>query len=292
MHRPSIEPGARAGAALFRGMDRAALDAAYNNTAAVGQAARDRHVAGWAARSDAMRATAPARIDLAYGDGPRQRLDVFSCRAPGAPTLVYVHGGYWQMNDKEPYAFLGEGLLAAGFHMALVEYTLAPAARLDQIVAEVRRAVGWVIDHAATLGGDPARVFVSGHSAGGHLTAMAMDDPRVAGGIAISGIYDLEPIRLNYLNDKLGLDAPEALRNSPIRHLPPRAAPLVVTVGLGELPELVRQSEEYAAAWRARGLPGRYLPLAGHDHFSILEELARPGGAILTALTELAFARG
>ena len=146
----------------------------------------------------------------------------------------------------------------------------------------------WVIEHAKEIGGDPARVFVSGHSAGGHLTAMAMTDARVAGGVAISGIYDLEPIRLNYLNDKLGLDAAEAERNSPLRHLPASAAPLVVTVGLGELPELVRQSQEYAAAWTARGLRGRYLPVPAHDHFSILEELARPRGVILEALQEMA----
>ena len=131
-------------------------------------------------------------------------------------------------------------------------------------------------------------MFVSGHSAGGHLTAMAMHDPRVAGGVAISGIYDLEPIRLNYLNDKLGLDPAEAERNSPIRRLPARAAPLVVTVGLGELPELIRQSETFATAWRARGLVGRYLPLAGHDHFSILDELAAADGALVAALRELA----
>jgi len=109
----------------------------------------------------------------------------------------------------------------------------------------------------------------------------------VAGGVAISGIFELEPIRLNYLNDKLRLDAAEAERNSPIRHLPERAAPLVVTVGLGELPELIRQSEEYAAAWQARGHRGRYLPLPAHDHFSILEELAQPGGALVKALREL-----
>ena len=261
---------------LYRGMDRPALDAAYNNTAAVGQARRDRYVADWSVRSDAFRR---AR------DG---RLDVFPCGAAGAPTLVYIHGGYWQMNDKEPYAFLGEALLPAGFNLALVEYTLAPAARLDAIVAEVRSAVAWVIEHAKEHGGDPGRVFVAGHSAGGHLTALAMDDARVAGGVAISGIYDLEPIRLNYLNDKLGLDAEEAERNSPIRHLPEQASPLVVTVGLGELPELIRQSEEYAAAWQRRGLDGRYVPLASHDHFSILEELAQPGGALLAALKELA----
>jgi arylformamidase len=275
---------------LYRGMDRAALDAAYNNTAAVGQAKRDEYVAGWTQRSDAVRKMPGARLDLRYADGPRHRLDVFPCGTPGAPTLAYIHGGYWQMNDKEPYAFLGEGLLAAGFNLALIEYTLAPAARMDQIVAEVRRAMAWLIDHAKEVGGDPARIYVSGHSAGGHLTAMAMTEGRLAGGIAISGIYDLEPIRLNYLNEKLGLDPAETERNSPMRHLPATAVPLVVTVGLGELPELVRQSEEYAAAWQKRGLRGKYLPVPRHDHFSILEELAQPNGAILAALEELALA--
>jgi arylformamidase len=273
---------------LYRGMDRAALDAAYNNTRAVGQAKRDEYVAGWSRRSDAIRKRPGARLDVHYDRGPRHRLDVFPCTRAGAPTLVYIHGGYWQMNDKEPYAFLGEGLLSAGFNLVLVEYTLAPAARLDQIVSEVRRGVTWVIERASEIGGDPAHVYVSGHSAGGHLTAMAMLDPRVAGGLAISGIYDLEPIRLNYLNEKLGLDAAEEDRNSPIRHLPAQAAPLVVTVGLGELPELVRQSEEFAAAWKRHGLRGTYLPVAKHDHFSILEELARPDGVVLGALRELA----
>ncbi|HYS94572.1 MAG TPA: alpha/beta hydrolase, partial [Candidatus Acidoferrales bacterium] len=199
-----------------------------------------------------------------------------------------IHGGYWQMNDKEPYAFFGEALLPAGFNLALIEYTLAPEARLDQIVAEVRSAVAWVIEHASEHGGHARRVFVAGHSAGGHLTATAMSDPRLAGGIAISGIYDLEPVRLNYLNDKLRLDKDEAARNSPLLHLPPHASPLVVAVGLGELPELIRQSEEYWAAWERQGLPGQYLPLPEHDHFSILEELARPSGKLFVALNDLA----
>ena len=273
---------------IYRGMDRAALDAAYNNTAAVGLPKRDRYVAGWSARSDQVRQTYAGSIDVRYGDGERQRLDVFTCGRPASPTVIYIHGGYWQMNDKEPYAFIGEGALAAGFNLALIEYTLAPAARLDRIVGEVRNAVAWVIDHAKQFDGDPGRVFVTGHSAGGHLTAMAMTDQRVAGGIAISGIYDLEPIRLNYLNEKLRLDREEAIRNSPLLHLPRAATPLVVTVGLDELPELIRQSEEYAAAWQGHGLAGRYLPVAGHEHFSILEELARSDGQILRALKALA----
>jgi arylformamidase len=273
---------------LYRGMDRRALDAAYNNTEAVGVPKRDQYVAARVARSDAFRKTHTGRIDLRYGASARQRLDVFACGTAGAPTLVFIHGGYWQQNDKEPFAFLGDGLLPAGFNLAVVEYTLAPAARMDAIVAEIRASVAWVIDHAKEHGGDPRRVFVSGHSAGGHLTAMAMTDPRVAGGLAISGIYDLEPIRLNYLNEKLGLDAAETQRNSPILHLPSRAAPLIVTVGLGELPELIRQSQEFAASWQKRGLPGRYVPLTGHDHFSILDELARPDGKLVGELRTMA----
>ncbi|HEY7520534.1 MAG TPA: alpha/beta hydrolase [Methylomirabilota bacterium] len=273
---------------LYRGMDRAALDAAYNNTEAVGIAKRDEYVAARVARSDAFRKQHAGRIDVRYGAGARQRLDVFPCGAPNAPSLIFIHGGYWQQNDKEPFAFLGEGVLPAGFNLAVVEYTLAPAARMDAIVAEIRASVAWVIEHAKELGGDPARVFVSGHSAGGHLTAMAMTDARVAGGLAISGIFDLEPIRLNYLNAKLGLDAAEAQRNSPMLYLPARAAPLIVTVGLGELPELIRQSAEFAGAWQKRGLPGQYMPIADHDHFSILDELARPDGKLVAALKTLA----
>ena len=273
---------------LYRGMDRAALDAAYDNGGAVGPVKRERYVADRRIRSEAFRERHRGRIDVPYGAGARQRLDVYPCGAPGAPTLAFIHGGYWQSNDKEPLSYVGEALLPAGFNLVLVEYTLAQAARLDAIVAEVRTAVAWTIDHAKELGGDPARVFVAGNSAGGHLTAMAMQDPRVAGGLAISGLYDLEPIRLNYLNDKLRLDPAESARNSPILNLPSRSAPLIVTVGLDELPELIRQSDEFATAWLKRGLPGRYVPLAGHDHFSIVEELARPDGRLLAPLRALA----
>ena len=274
----------------YRGMDQAALDAAYNNGAAVGPVKREHYAAERARRSDLFRAEHPGWRSVSYGRGARQRLDIHPCDVGGAPTLAFIHGGYWQTNDKEPMAFIGAGLLPARFHFVNVEYTLAPAVRLDAIVAEVRAAVAWTIEHAKEWGGDPARVFLSGNSAGGHLTAMAMTDPRVAGGIAISGLFDLEPIRLSYLNEKLRLDEPEAERNSPLHHLPARSAPLIVTVGLDELPELIRQSEQFAAAWRRHGLPGEYLPLEGHDHFSIVDELARPDGRLLAALRKLAAA--
>jgi arylformamidase len=266
---------------LYLGMDRTRLDAAYNNTAAVPE--RGVIVADWAARSATVRREHAGHLDLCYGDSPRERLDLFLAANPKAPTLAFIHGGYWQMNDKENFAFFAEGLLPLGINLAVVEYTLAPAARLDRIVAEIRRSVQWLAEHLGDYGADPARLYVAGHSAGGHLTAMMMPLPVVRGGLAISGIYDLEPIRLDYLNQKLGLDAAEAERNSPLLHLPATAGELVIAYGTGELPELRRQSIAYGRAWTERGLPGDLLPIDGANHFTILEQLAGMQGVLAQA---------
>jgi acetyl esterase/lipase len=273
--------------AIYRGMDKPALDAAYNNTAAVGMDKRNRYIADWTARSKAVTERFKTKRDLRYGDAPRNRLDFISCGKPNAPTFVWIHGGYWQMSDKENYACVGEGPLSCGINVAPVEYTLTPGIRLDGLVAEVRTSVAWVVHNLKELGAATSGVYIGGHSAGGHLTAMALSVPGVLGGLAISGLFDLEPIRLSYLNDAVRMDEAEARRNSPIHHLPSKAAPLVVAVGADELPELVRQSAEYYAAWTKAGLKGRYLPLPGHEHFSILEELARPNGKLTAALTDL-----
>jgi acetyl esterase/lipase len=270
---------------LYRGMDRARLDAAYNNTAAVPETATIK--ADWAARSAAVRRKRTGHLDLRYGDTPRERIDLFLATDPKAPTLAFIHGGYWQRNDKEDHAFLAKGTLPHGINFALIEYTLAPAARMDRIVGELRRSVGWLAEHLGDYGADPAQLYVGGHSAGGQLTAMTMTLRAVRGGLAISGIYDLEPIRLNYLNEKLGLDPQEAKRNSPLLHLPPTAGELVVAYGTKELPELCRQSIEYARAWTERGLAGHLLPVDSANHFTILEALADPQGALTRALLDM-----
>ncbi len=269
---------------LYRDMDQTALDAAYNNTLAVANSSE--LLADFQARSDALRRERGRHLDLRYGPAERNRIDYFAADAPG-PVLVFIHGGYWQMRAKEHFSFLARGPLAHGIHVAFVGYTLAPEKSLAGIVDEVRAAIAWLATQTAGFGGDSARIYVSGWSAGGHLTAMTLNEPAVKGGLAISGIFDLEPIRLSFLNDKLGLDTDAARRLSPLLDLPRRSMPLILACGGDEMPELQRQSATFAAARMHAGLPGRLVPLPGHNHFTILEELASADGKLTSLLREL-----
>lgn len=259
--------------ALYRGMDRAALDAAYNNQAAVKNSAQI--VAGWQARSRQVREQHPDGLDLRYGPDERNRIDFFEAKKD-SPLLVFIHGGYWQMREKETFAFLVPGPLAHGISVALVGYTLAPNKRLDAIVGEVRTAMKYLDSRGNKL-------IVSGWSAGAHLAAMMLQLPSVNAGLCISGLYDLEPIRHCYVNDKLKLDRHEAERNSPIT-MPAFSEPVTIAYGANELPELRRQSQEYAKKVKQAKLVG----LANHDHFTILEELASPEGALTREAVSLA----
>jgi len=271
--------------AIYRGMDRAALDAAYDNTGAVAdvQDYRDR----WMKVSAALRAAPPSRCDLRYGKRPRATLDYFPGGAKDAPLFVFIHGGYWQRNEKERFSFTALGPLAHGINVAVPGYTLAPDATLTDIVAEIRAALTFLVERAGDLGFDRDRVFISGWSAGGHLTAAVADHPAVRGGIPISGIFDLEPIALGVLNDKLALSSDEVAKLSPLKNIPDRSPPLRLFVGVAELPELKRQSEAYVQAAQARGLPLSLTMLPGHHHFSILNELSAPDGALTQALLGL-----
>jgi acetyl esterase/lipase len=269
---------------LYRGMDRAELDVAYNNTLAVADSAR--LLADFDARSARMRRERGTALDLRYGAAPRNRIDYFA-GAKGAPLLVFIHGGYWQMRAKETFSFLAEGPLAHGIHVACIGYTLAPDISLQGIAGEVRAALAWLAAHAAGYGADAGRIYVSGWSAGGHLTALCMDEPAVRGGLAISGIYDLEPIRLCYLNGKLGLREEDVETLSPLRRMQTSTAPMMLACGGAELPELQRQSTDYAAARERAGLHVRLRRIEGCNHFTILEELARPTGVLTGMLLDL-----
>jgi len=271
--------------AIYCGMDRAALDAAYNNGAAVADSAD--WLARWRELSAAVRSGPRARLDSPYGSRPRARFDYFPSGAARAPLFVFIHGGYWQRNDKDMFAFLADGPRAHGIDVAVVGYTLAPEARLTHIVGEIRQALDALHERAEDFGFDRDWLFVGGWSAGGHLTAIVSDHPAFRGGLPISGIFDLEPIALNYLNDKLALDANEIATLSPLRVLRDCSPPLQLFVGSDELPELRRQSASYAEAAGERGLPVALTVLPARHHFSILDELARPDGAITRALLDL-----
>jgi len=270
---------------LYRGMDRPALDVAYNNSAAVSDSAD--LVASWAERSAVFRKNHPDLLNQAYGPAPRQKIDLFRCGVAGAPCFLFVHGGYWQRNAKEGFSVMAQGPMALGFDVAVVGYTLAPDARLTAIVGEIAAAIAWLHRRGPDLSLSLEKLIVGGWSAGGHLTASAMGLTGVDAGLSVSGVFDLEPIRLNYLNEKLQLDEAEAALMSPIRHIPDRSGPLTLAYGGAELPELRRQSEDFAVAWAAAGLSCELLALPNENHFTILDHLIDPKGALCSALSAL-----
>ena len=271
---------------VWNNMTRAELDAAYDNTNAVADSGERREA--WIARSDAFRKRHADGLDLAYGPRLRNKIDLFRCGAAKAPLFAFIHGGYWQRNTKETFACMAAGPLANGMDVAFVGYTLCPDATLSEIVGEIAAAVRWLRRDGPRHGVGEGRLVVSGWSAGGHLTATTLAMDEVDAGLAISGIYDVEPCRLNYLNDKLRLTAEEAAQTSPLLHLPKKSAPVVLAYGTGELTELQRQSVAYHDARCAAGLPSELLALAGLNHFSIMDELEKHDGVLARAARALA----
>jgi arylformamidase len=242
--------------------------------------------AGWDRRSAEMRARYSDHLDLRYGPRERNRID-FLKAADGGPTLLFIHGGYWQMRAKEAFTLFATGPMAHGINVALIGYTLAPDATLDEIVAEIDRGLDFLAEQLPVLGGDPRRIAVSGWSAGGHLTAMALAHPKVKAGMAISGIYDLEPIRHSYLNVKLKLDEAMSRRNSPVLQAGGAMKPLSLVAGSAELPLLRWQTADFAGHRARYGLPVSYEEIPGADHFTIMDELASPTGRITTLIRQL-----
>jgi acetyl esterase/lipase len=265
-------------------MSQAARDAAYNNNLAVANSAE--LIARRNAAAAAFRKAHPASLDVPYGSAPRQKWDLFAAREPTAPCLVFIHGGYWQRNTREDFAAFAEGVMAHGWSAAMVGYTLAPDATLTAIVGEMSQALDWLGRNGTQHGLAGGPVVVSGWSAGGHLAAMALSHPRVVAGLAISGVFELAPISETYLDEKLLLTDEEVATLSPLR-LPVVQKPLAIAYGTNELPALVADSRHLHARRSAASAPGPLLPIAGADHFSILEELRRPDGALVAAARAL-----
>ncbi|MDH3715940.1 MAG: alpha/beta hydrolase [Gammaproteobacteria bacterium] len=265
---------------VFGDYDQAGLDAQYDNRAKVPAFAE--HMERWQRLSREVRETLPAQLNVSFGPSAAEKLDIFPGE-PGAPIHIFYHGGYWRALHKDDFSFVVGSLQPAGVNTVVVNYALVPSVDMAELVRQCRAALAWIWHNAATFDGDRERIYISGHSAGGHLVAMMMATdwpafdaglPRepLRAGCAISGLYDLEAIRLSFLNEDLGMSEQAAAALSPV--LLPRhcSGPLELPLGDLEGPEYFRQSADLAAAWANTEI----LPMEGHDHFSICAQLESP----------------
>lgn len=259
---------------------RDALDREYDNRAKVADSAR--HIAWFTSASRQTRRQLDGVLDVSYGPGEAETLDIFPCGSSSAPVSVFFHGGYWRALHKDDFSFVAGAFVPAGAVSVVVNYALIPSVDMNGLVAQCRRAMRWVYHNIARYGGDPARIHACGHSAGGHLVAMMMatdwptfgggaPESLVAGGLGISGLYDLTPIRLCFLNDDLGLDHATVGANSPVLLDKRNRGPLDLVYGGAEGDEYARQSRALAAIWPET----RALALDGRNHFTIICELGR-----------------
>ncbi len=253
--------------------------------------------ARWAELGATTRRLRACLIDLNYGETTGERLDLFPARSDGAPLLVFIHGGYWRSLDKSDFSWIAPPFVNHGVSVALLNYGLSPKTPMEDIVRQMLRAHAWLYRNADRLGFDPNRIYCAGHSAGAHLTAMMMaalwpvygpDLPPdlVKGGLAISGIYDLEPLLYApFVLADLQLDKTRARRLSPAFLPAATSAPLYTAVGGLETSEFKRQNAMIGKAWRSNFV--RDVPLSGVNHLTVCNELANPGSPLFDAALEL-----
>jgi arylformamidase len=263
------------------------LDAQYDTSLPVGGNSAP-YLERFSRESERTRSEIPHEANLRYGEHERETIDYFPA-APGAPLFVWVHGGYWRRLSKDANTFVAELPVRAGAAVALVNYPLAPEVDLDRIVASVRAAHAFAVARASADGTLPARVVAGGHSVGAQLAAAIAATAPLDGLFTVSGLYDLEPIRLSNVNDTIAMDEASAMRNAPLHAPPSRAGRLVIATGEREQEEFHRQQRTYAAQWRAWNGDVTEIEAPGADHFSIVLELTRADSALSKALCDLLF---
>ncbi len=275
--------------------DKEGLARQYNNRALVPDHAQ--YFARWGEASARARSIMTSRLDQRYGGMPGESIDLFPARKGDGTCMMFIHGGYWRSLDKRDFSFLAPAWVDAGVSLAVVNYDLCPAVTIEEIVRQMLRASRWLWLHAEDFGMDQDRLYVSGHSAGGHLAAMLMSalfpvlDPSLPkdlwkGGLAISGIYDLRPLpQLDFLQADLHLDEAAATRVSPAFIPPATRAPVMTSVGGDESGEFRRQNALLGERWRS-AFAGD-IPMPGKNHFSVVDGLADPSSALFTGARKL-----
>lgn len=261
----------------WKDLSQAERDAAYDNNAAARNSAKQ--IADRNAASARVRAANASALDIPYASRERTKFDLYPAAAYGAPCFVFIHGGYWQRNGREVFAMLVEGLAAHGWSVAIPGYTLAPDASLTQIAEEIGLALDWLAKRGAEFG-IAGPVLLSGWSAGAQLAALHLSHPSVIAALAISGVYDLAPIRDTGLNAALSLSEDEIRSLSPLQR-PSVPKPMAIAYGTEELPSLVQDARSLHARRQNDGASGPLVPIEGADHFSILNDISRSEGRLL-----------
>jgi len=275
--------------------DVAYWEAQYNNRAAFPDF--QQYFDRWAARSEETRRSMRCHLDVPYGSHAMEKLDIFVPKGASRACLMFIHGGYWRALDKKEHSFVAAELVKQGVTVAVTNYALCPAVTVEDIVRQIVQACAWLHRNAFNFGAPMGRLYVSGHSAGGHLTAMAMaalfpvfqrDLPKkvVRGGLAISGVYDLQDIvNVPSVNTDVRLEPAQAARVSPLAYPPATDAPLYLAVGGKELPPFRDQQSALAAKWKK--VVAAQVPCPNDHHFSILDGLADPSSALFKSAMKL-----
>ncbi len=263
----------------------------YSNQRAVPD--HQTYLDSWRDASLAARTERPGRLDIQYGAGWRESADIFGAGASGAPVLVFVHGGWWHFLDKSDFSYVAAPYVERGAVCVCINYPLAPRATIGEISASVRKALLWTHAHIADFGGDPQRIAVAGHSAGGHLAAlMGFTDWTQFGAppdvvktsCSVSGLYDLRPILHAPHNERIGMDATTAAQWSPIDHIRPNGTRHIACVGGDETTGFHWQHQAFLGACRHAGVAVQDASLDGRHHFDVIDQIARPESRLFQAL--------
>jgi arylformamidase len=248
-----------------------------------------------AAQARQVRATAKSWLNVAYGNSPREQLDIYAPDRPAGPVLIYIHGGYWRSGSKEDNCNFVPTFTQRGATVVLVEYDLCPNVTVADIVRQTRSAIAWTYKNIVRYSGDPARLFVAGHSAGGHLTAMALahdwqedgaPQNLIKGAVATSGVYDLEMVMKISVQEQVRMTTELAAKNSPLLHPPRVKCPLLVAVGADEPKGWQQMSKDYFEFCQRSGMPVEYLVEPDANHYTMTEHLLDASRPLTRAMIE------